>query len=119
MGQMTIRDDAIWARHIESDPELRRRIGALPQDAAIELVIDGRSAVFEKMKDGRDGRPVAGLRPSPADRAFWRSMQARRGEVVEVRLPDRPPAADPYLAFISGLLPEWDSPEDAAAYDEL
>jgi hypothetical protein len=119
MGRLTIRDDVVWARHIEGEPEITRRILAMPANAPIDLVVDGRPVRFLKMRDGRDGRPTPGLRPDPAFKQFWDSMQARRGEVVDVRLEGIVPLVDPYLASISTLLTEWDSPEDAEAFDGL
>lgn len=115
---MTIRDDAIWARHIEGDPGLVARILALPENAAILLLIEGTPVRFVKMRDGVDGCPTPGLRPGDeAARSFLRALQARRGEQVHVSPADLPEGA--YLASLSALLSEWESPEDAAAYDRL
>jgi len=119
MGVMTIRDNALWVKNIEGDPEIVRRILALPQNAAITLLIEEKPVVFRKMRDGTDGRPTNGLRPDPAFKPFWDNIQSRRGERVSVRLRDSAHAADPYLASISATLSEWDSPEDAEAYDGL
>jgi hypothetical protein len=119
MGMMTIRDNALWAKNVEEDPEIVRRILALPENAAITLIIEGEPVVFRKMRDGSDGRPTNGLRPDAAFKPFWDRMQSRRGERVSVRLCDAMPVTDPYLASISGLLSEWSSPEDAEAYDGL
>ena len=78
MSCVTVRDDAIWARHVE-DPEVRDRIQALPQNAPLLLVIEGTPVRFVKMRDGKDGRPTQGLRPAdPESHRFWRMMQARR-----------------------------------------
>ena len=83
------------------------------------LLIDGTPVRFVKMRDGTDGRPTPGLRPADADaKRFWDALQERRGEQVCVALPEAPPH-DPHLVSISALLSEWDSPEDAAAYDRL
>jgi hypothetical protein len=116
MSYMTVRDNALWAKHIEGDPRVVERILALPQNAPIVLVIDGTPVRFAKMRDGADGRPTPGLRPADSDgKRFWDALQERRGERVRVEaLPH-----DPHLASISALLSEWDSPEDAAAYDRL
>jgi hypothetical protein len=118
MSYMTIRDDAIWAKHIEGDPALVEQICALPENAMILLLIEGTPVRFVKMRDGSDGRPTAGLRPADAEaRHFWRSLQARRGEQVQVSTAHLPHGT--YLASLSALLSEWESPEDAAAYDRL
>lgn len=117
MATMIIRDDVLWARHIEGDPDLARRIRALPADDAIVLRIEGRPVRFRKMRDGRDGRPTEGVRPDPAFAEFWKALQARRGAMITVE--PETGGVDPYLLSLSATLSEWNSPEDAAAYDEL
>jgi hypothetical protein len=119
MGYMVIRDDAVWASHIEGDPELVRRILALPANAPLSLVIDDTPVRFRKMRDGADGRPTPGLRPDESSKAFWAAMQERRGKVVTIGLNQQVRTVDPYLASLEPLLSEWDSPEDAEAYDGL
>jgi hypothetical protein len=119
MGRMMIRDNAVWAKHIEGDPEITRRIMTMPENAAIQLVVDGRPVRFLKMRNGSDGRPTPGLRPDPAFKSFWDAMQERRGDIVDVRLDGTASLADPYLASVSALLAEWESPEDAEAFDGL
>lgn len=119
MGRMIVRDNALWARHIEDDPEVVRRILALPSNAPITLVIDGTPVRFRKMRDGADGRPTPGLRPEPDFKPFWDAMQAMRGKAVSVALAGEAPVTDPYLASLDPLLQEWTSPEDAEAYDGL
>ena len=119
MGRMVIRDNAIWAKHIEGDPEMVRRILSLPQNAPITLIVDGKPALFVKMRDGADGRPTPGLRPDASFKAFWDALQERRGTVVDIALEGQAAVKDPYLASITALLSEWVSPEDAEAYDGL
>jgi hypothetical protein len=118
MSYITVRDDAIWARHVE-DPELRDRIRSLSQNAPLLLLVEGVPVRFVKMRDGKDGRPTEGLRPADAEaHRFWRAMQERRGERVRIALAD-PTADNAHLASVSALLSEWESDEDAAAYDGL
>jgi hypothetical protein len=118
MSYMIIRDNAIWAKHIEGDPELVSRILAMPENASILLLIEGTPVWFAKMRDGADGRSTPGLRPADAEaKRLWDAMQERRGERVELKPADE--EGDRYLASLSALLSEWDSPEDAAAYDRL
>jgi hypothetical protein len=118
MSFMRIRDNALWAKHVEGDARLAARITELPQNAVIVLLIDGVPVRFAKMRDGRDGRPTPGLRPADAEaKRFWDALQQRRGEPVRVTLPES--EDDPHLASVSALLSEWASPEDAAAYDRL
>jgi hypothetical protein len=119
MGRMVVRDNAVWAKHIEGDQELVRRILALPSNAPITLLVNRTPVRFRKMRDGADGRPTPGLRPDPDFKPFWDAMQQHRGEVVEVSLENAAPPGDPYLSSLQPLLAEWTSPEDAEAYDGL
>lgn len=119
MATMVIRDDVIWAKHLSGDQELVRRIAALPEERPMVLLVEGTPVRFLKMKNGKDGRPTNGLKPDPASKPIWSAMQERRGQVVDVRLQDSASSSDPYLASLSGLLAEWDSLEDAEAYDGL
>jgi hypothetical protein len=119
MGYMVIRDNAVWAKHIQGDPELVRRILSLPASAPITLVIDETPVRFRKMRDGADGRPTPGLRPDASCKAFWDAMQERRGETVTIGLDRQVRTVDPYLSSLEPLLSEWNSPEDAEAYDGL
>jgi hypothetical protein len=117
MSYITVRDDAIWTRHVE-DPEVRERIRALPEHAPLVLLVEGMPVRFVKMRDGKDGRPTDGLRPADAEaHRFWRAMQARRGERVRIALAETTDNA--LLASLDALLSEWESEEDAAAYDGL
>lgn len=119
MGRMQVRDNAVWAKHIEGAPEIVRTILELKAETPITLRVDGKPVRFVKMRDGKDGRKTNGLRPDKAFKPFWDAMQSRRGEIVEVHLDRDGPQSDPYLASISTLLSEWDSVEDAEAYDGL
>lgn len=122
MATMIIRDDALWTRPVEDDPDigddrnLAQRIRALPADDAIVLRVEGRTIRFRKMRDGGDGRPADGLRPDPDFLTIWRGLPARRGATVTVE-PET--GADPYLLSLAATLTEWNSPEDAEAYDRL
>lgn len=117
MATMILRDDVLRARHIEGDPDLARAIRALSPDEPIVLRIEGRPMLFRKVLDGRTGQPSDGISPDVADAATWRQLQTRRGALITVE-PEMP-IADPYLLSLSSTLTEWNSPEDAAAYDEL
>lgn len=122
MATMIIRDDALWARHIEGDPEIERRIRALAPDDPIVLKIEGRPMRFRKMRDSgprpTDWLMTDGLLPDPASSPEWRALQKRRGGMVTVEL-EHGAAADPYLLSLAATLTEWNSPDDAAAYDGL
>ena len=116
MGYVRLNDDAIWVRRIEGDKALREEILALPGGVRIELEVDGVTGTWEKMKDGKDGRPTNGLRPIGPMRDVWKSMQARRGDWLEIR---KMVCIDPYLMMVESTLTEWNSPEDDEAYRDL
>lgn len=119
-GTLTIRDDALWAKHVAAS-DIRDRILGLPPNAALRLRIDGRPIRFRKMRDGRDGRPTPGLRVDPDDaagRVEWCELQARRGETVSLTV-DEPAEVDPYLRYLDELFWKWNTPEDCAAFDDL
>lgn len=119
MTYVTIRDNALLAKHIEGDPEAVRRILDLPQNAEIVLMIEGTPIRFAKMRDGADGRATPGLRPAnPEAKRIWDGLQEQRGTRVSVRLIEDLPR-ESQLASMTSLLAEWNTPEDAAAYDGL
>jgi hypothetical protein len=116
MAKITIRDNSIWLSHIEGDAPLRSRLERLKPGQAIDLEVAGVVGRWERMKPGRDGRPTPGIKPIEAMRDVWKKMQARRGQLVELR---EVQTADSYLAALSRTLSEWDSPEDEEAYRDL
>ncbi len=119
MGYVTVRSNILWAKHMEDDAELTRRILSLPADAPITLVVDGSALVFRKMRDGADGRATPGLRPEPAARQIWGRLEECRGVKVSIALPDKPLVIDPFLASLVPLLIEWTSADNSRAYDSL
>lgn len=116
MPSIQIRDDAIWAKNIESGPQLRERIMKLKAGETLDLEIDGIVGRWERMRDGRDGRPTYGIKPVAEMREIWSRMQKRRGEFVPVR---EVVSADSYLAALAPSLSEWETPEDEEAYRDL
>jgi hypothetical protein len=116
MGYVKIRDDTLWAAHIEGDPALQRRILNLMAGTPIELEVDGIVGLWEKARDGRDGRPTAAVKPVGPMRDIWKRFQKRRGEIVAVRETN---TADSYLAALHTTLSEWDSAEDNEAFRDL
>ena len=116
MGYVKISDDCLWARHIEGDSALQDRIASLPAGAKIDLEIDGVAGQWVKAKTGKDGRPTAAIKPIGPMWEVWKRFQARRGERVRIR---QTQTADSYLEALTGVLSEWDSPEDAEAFRDL
>lgn len=116
MAKVKVRDDAIWAKHIEGDASLGQKILSLSAGQVIDLEIDGIVGRWQKMRDGRDGRPTSGIKPIEAMRDVWSRFRREPGRVVDIR---EVRTADTYLAMLEASLSEWDSPEDEAAYRDL
>ena len=116
MAYVEIRDDTIWAKHIEGGKALKDRIIALAPGEVIELEVDGIVGSWEKTRVGRDGRAQQSIKPIGNMRKVWKRFQSRRCEVVPVR---EVQTADAYLAALSNTLSEWNSPEDEEAFRDL
>lgn len=116
MAYTPITDDAIWAKHIEGGKALKERILSLAPGESIELEVDGIVGRWEKMRKGKDGRPVTGVKPIGPMKDIWKRFQARRGRTVEVR---EVRTADAYLATLTDTLAEWTTPEDEEAFRDL
>lgn len=116
MGFVKIKDDLLWAKQIEGDNGLQERIRRLPAGATIDLEIDGVVGHWEKAKTGRDGRATEAVKPVGPMREIWKRFQARRGEIVPIR---ETRTADSYLAALTGVMTEWNSPEDEEAFRDL
>ncbi|MCJ2138209.1 hypothetical protein MKK69_29865 [Methylobacterium sp. J-026] len=117
MATMILRDVVLRARHVEGDPDLALTIRALRPDQRLVLRIDGRPMRFRKVLDGDTGHFTDGVGPEPADAETWHDLQSRRGSMITVEA--ERPMPDPYLLSLSATLTEWNSPDDAAAYDGL
>lgn len=120
MTTVEVRDDVIWLKHL-NDELIGRELSILPAGRRLRLKVAGRVGIWEKMKDGSDGRPTPGLRPVGEARAQWAKLQEHRGEEVdfEVLGPVGGGAGTAELHALSGLLQEWSSPEDEAAFRDL
>ena len=116
MAYVEICDDAMWATRIEGGKALKDRILSLAPGEVIELEVDGIVGRWERMRNGTDGRPTKGIKPIGPMKEVWTRLQARRGEVVEIR---EVRTADAYLAALSNTLSEWNSPEDEEAFRDL
>ena len=116
MAYVEIRDDTIWANHIEGGKALKDRIISLAPGEVIELETDGIVGAWEKTRIGKDGRPQQSIKPVGNMKPIWKSFQARRHERIEIR---EVRTADAYLAALSGSMTEWNSPEDEEAFRDL
>ena len=94
MAAVTVNGDVLWIKQLHGDSRLRERLGALPGGEDVELIVDGVQGHFQKMRDGKDGRPTQGLAPRGRMQAFWRGLlETRRGEDVPVLEPQSTVAA--------------------------
>lgn len=116
MGYVTIRDDTLWANHIDGDAALKECIQSLKPGEVIELEVDGIVGSWEKTRVGRDGRAQQSIKPIGNMKLVWKRFQARRKEVVEIR---KVQTADSYLAALSDTLSEWNSSTDEEAFRDL
>ena len=81
---MIIRDNAVWAKHIEGDPELVRRILALPADAPITLDREPNDTA-ETAQPIMLPTVICGRFDKPGD-ADWYSFTAKKGDSFAVDL---------------------------------
>ena len=116
MAYVAIRDDTIWANHIEGGKALKDRIISLAPGEVIELEVDGIVGTWEKTRLGKDGRPQQSIKPIGNMKKIWKIFQSRRREVVAIR---EVRTADAYLEALSNTLSEWNSPEDEEAFRDL
>jgi hypothetical protein len=114
--QMAINDEVIWAKHV-TDKELHQRILAMREGETMDLEVDGVAGTWERMKDGKDGRPTLGIKPIGPMRDVWKTWRVHRtNQKVLVRLTT---SASAYLSALSEMFPEWNSAEDELAFRDL
>jgi hypothetical protein len=116
MATVTIRDDAIWISHIEGSSSLQARLRGLSAGDVVDLEVDGIVGTWERMRDGRDGRPTPGIKPISYMKTVWAEMRRKTGRTVPIR---EVVTAETYLSAVSDTLNEWNSPEDELAYADL
>jgi hypothetical protein len=109
-------DNAIWLKHVNADANVLALLRQVPAGTGLKLEIEGVVGDWERMANGKDGRPTLGLKPVGKTLAFWNSMSARRGEHLEFKIID---FRDSYLRDIQKTLSEWESDEDEAAFGDL
>lgn len=116
MARVQIRDTSLWTKHIDGDPELRRRLEALPPGEKIWLRVDGKRGRFEKMRAGPHG-PMQGLKPVDETRELWREIYPKKaGQRVDLKVEDDLPPPPSAPASPPAALPaaaEWAAASDA------
>lgn len=107
---------AIWFKHVHA-PSLAKRLYGLQPEEEVTLEADGVVGQWRRMKTGKDGREVVGIRPVGAMKSVWGDwFKNRKGQRIEVR---EVAIADDYLAASAPLFSEWASPEDEEAFRDL
>ena len=109
-------DDVIWLKHISADSDTVALLVQIPARTKLQLEIEGTRGEWERMADGRDGRPTLGLKPVGRTVSFWKAMRSRRGDHLEFRVVD---PRDTYLADVQATLSEWDSEKEEKAFHDL
>jgi hypothetical protein len=116
MGTLLNNDDSIWLKTVTADPATETFLRELPAGSRIRLTIEGTAGDWEKMADGRDGRPTLGLKPVGRTREYWKSLKTKRGKLLDFKVLD---PRDALMSDIETSLSEWDSKEDEAAFRDL
>jgi hypothetical protein len=116
MGTFLNNDDAIWLKNVNADTDTVALLRQLRAGTRLKLEIEGTRGDWERMADGKDGRPTYGLKPVSHTIEFWKSMKSRRGEYLEFKIVD---PRDGYLEAVEKTLSEWESEEDEKAFNDL
>jgi hypothetical protein len=116
MGKLLNNDDVIWLKNVSADSNTLALLRQLPASAKLELDIEGFRGEWERMADGKDGRPTLGLKPVGKTLAFWKAMKTRRGDYLEFKVVD---PRGTYLSDIQKTMNEWESREDELAFNDL
>jgi hypothetical protein len=117
MATLLCNDDAIWFKHIDADSNILALLSQLPAGTRIAMNIEGITGSWQRMADGKDGRPTLGLKPVGATVEAWKKVRAKRSKE---RLNFRIIApGDTYLSAVEKTLSEWHSKEDEKAFRDL
>lgn len=116
MATLLNNDDVIWLKNVSADSNTLSLLRRIPASTRLKLEIEGQRGDWERMADGKDGRPTLGLKPVGKTVEFWKSMRPRRGDHLEFKVID---PRDSYLADVQKTLGEWESEEDERAFHDL
>ena len=84
-GRVEVRDHVLWTKHIRGDDTLKVTLNALSERSQIDLEVDGYRGTWQKMDDGRNGQPTAGLKPLEPARSHWHTLvRNTMGRVVTI-----------------------------------
>ena len=108
MARIEVRDSVMWLKHLGGHEGLRSLLTELGEGSRLELDVDGFHGTWEKMRNGRDGRPTPGLKPQGPARAHWQGLYEReRGSEVTVSLVDEGTSPDVRPVFELTLDPTY------------
>tara|TARA_Y100001934_G_scaffold224938_1_gene269240 strand:+ start:74 stop:346 length:273 start_codon:yes stop_codon:yes gene_type:complete len=83
MVMVEITDVCIWTKHVHGNPALVNRLNEMPAGAMKVFAVDGLMGHWEKMKDGKDGRPTNGFKPIAGTKDKWLKIYAeKKGALV-------------------------------------
>ncbi len=83
-----VRDHALWTKQIQRDDTLKATLNGSRGRNRIELEVDGFRGTWQKMEDGKDGRPTTGIKPMGPAQAHWHTLlQNRLGDVAAIAVP--------------------------------
>ena len=74
VATVEVRDHSLWTSHIRGDDALMAMLNGLRGQSQIELKVDDFHGTWQKMDDGRDGRPTTGLKPVGPAQAHWHAL---------------------------------------------
>ncbi len=109
-------DDAIWLKNVNADSNTIAMLHQIPGGTRLKLEVEGVKGDWQRMADGKDGRPTFGLKPIGKTLDFWKSLKPRRGEHLNFKIVD---PVDSYLSDVQATLSEWHSEEDELAFNDL
>lgn len=85
IAMVEVRDFVIWVKHIHGNSKVRESLDKLDAGELIELRVDDCRGIWEKMNEGKDGRPTPGIKPIGRAREKWHTLYAdNRGDVVSI-----------------------------------
>jgi hypothetical protein len=116
LERLEITDVAIWFKHVHAK-DLLTKLQSLEPQEEILLSVDRVVGRWQRMKTGKDGRPVYAIRPVGPMKAVWSDWyKSRKGDRVDVQAVQ---LADDFLSATAGLMSEWSSEEDERAFHDL
>lgn len=116
MERLEITDVAIWFKHVHAKDLLSKLQSLAPEDEIV-LSVDRVVGRWQRLRTGKDGRPVHAIRPVGPMKAVWNTWyKSRKGQRVDIHAVQ---LADEFLSATADLMSEWSSEEDESAFRDL